>query len=437
MASTLNIPWFGAKKLARELHEQVATLQSELESAHNKLRAVGAMSLIEVQERQAAVQREIAEQEVRAKETLATIEHQRREADRQLSDVRKTLVETEDMALLQESGLYRYTHPLSDAVAYQAALEKLEDEIKAMNKKDGGAVLAAKGWTVNGSEAQGRTMTRDFSKLMLRAFNAEADNLVRGLKPYKVKAAIERLEKVATTIEKLGKIMDIRIAGDYLRLRKRELMLTADFLEKQAEEKEAERVEKERLREERKVQQEIERERARLEKERQHYENALEVLEKKGDAEGVARLQQQITEIDKGIADVDYRAANIRAGYVYVISNIGSFGERMVKIGLTRRLDPLDRIKELSDASVPFNFDVHALFFSKDAVGIEMELHRRLAASRCNVVNLRREFFRASPLEVKAHMAELAGDLLEFHEIAEALEYRQGLIATQGETAVS
>jgi hypothetical protein len=229
--------------------------------------------------------------------------------------------------------------------------------------------------------------------------------------------------------------MDIRVSAAYLRLRKKELTLTADFLEKQEEEKEAQRIEKERLREERKVQQEIERERARLEKERQHYENALQALEKKGDIEGVARLQEQISEIDKGIADVDYRAANIRAGYVYVISNIGSFGERMVKVGLTRRLDPLDRIKELSDASVPFNFDVHALFFSKDAVGIELELHQRLAGSRCNIVNLRREFFRASPLEVKAHLAELAGDLLEFHEVAEALEYRQGLTAQHGGAA--
>lgn len=432
MTEAVTIPWFGARKVARELQNRVAQLQAELTTANDRLRTVGAMSLFEVQERQAAIEREIGEQQSLQKTALAALEQQRQEAERQLDTVRRTLVETEDLALLQECGVYHYTHPLSDAVAYQAALEKLEAEVKDMNRKDGGAVLAATAWTVNGSEAQGRTMIRGFSKLMLRAFNAEADNLVRGLKPYKVKAAIERLEKVATTIEKLGKTMNIRIAPAYLRLRRKELELTADFLQKQAEEKEAERVEKERLREERKVQQEIERERARLEKERQHYENAIEALEKKGDAEGIARLQEQITEIDKGIADVDYRAANIRAGYVYVISNIGSFGERMVKVGLTRRLDPLDRIKELSDASVPFNFDVHALFFSKDAVGIEQELHSRLASSRCNVVNLRREFFRATPLEVKAHLAELAGDLLEFHEVAEALEYRQGLAAQQG-----
>jgi hypothetical protein len=135
----------------------------------------------------------------------------------------------------------------------------------------------------------------------------------------------------------------------------------------------------------------------------------------------------ELQEVEKAIADVDYRAANIRAGYVYVISNIGSFGERMVKVGLTRRLDPMERIKELSDASVPFNFDVHAVFFSKDAVTIETSMHNRLADCRVNTVNLRREFFRATPLEVKAHLAELAGELLEFHDTPEAIEYRQSV----------
>lgn len=271
-------------------------------------------------------------------------------------------------------------------------------------------------------------MVRDFSKLLLRAFNAEADNLVRGLKAYKLDAAIERLRKVASTIEKLGKTMQIRISLPYLNLRVRELELTADFLQKQAEEKEAEHVERERLREERKAQQEMERERERLEKEKKHYANALEALVEKGDEAGAARLREQLSDVEKAIEDVDYRAANIRAGYVYVISNIGSFGEQMVKVGLTRRLDPTERIRELSDASVPFNFDIHAVFFSKDAVGIETAMHERLDSRRVNTVNRRREFFRATPLEVKAHLAELAGELLQFQDVPEALEYRQSVV---------
>lgn len=296
-----------------------------------------------------------------------------------------------------------------------------------MTRKDGDAILAATAWTVNGSPSEGRKMVREFSKLMLRAFNAEADNLVRGLKPYKLDGAVARLRKVAETIERLGKTMNIRIAPAYCKLRIRELELTADFLQKQAEEKEQERLERERLREERKVQQEIERERARLEKERRHYVNALDVLVAKGDELGATRLRQQLEDVDRAILDVDYRAANIRAGYVYVISNIGSFGERMIKVGMTRRLDPADRIRELSDASVPFNFDTHALFFSKDAVGIEAAMHERFADRRVNTINRRREFFYATASEAKQHLAELAGELLQFEDVAEALEYRQGL----------
>ena len=206
---------------------------------------------------------------------------------------------------------------------------------------------------------------------MLRAYNAEADNLVRALKPYKLQSACDRLNKVVATIEKLGKTVHIRITPEYHVVRLRELTLTADYLEKVAREKELEREEKARLREERKAQEEIERERSRLEKERQHYLNALDKLAESGDTDAIERLRSELAEIDAAIEHVDYRAANIRAGYVYVISNIGAFGPDVVKIGMTRRLEPMDRVRELGDASVPFKFDVHALQFSKDAVGIE------------------------------------------------------------------
>jgi hypothetical protein len=278
---------------------------------------------------------------------------------------------------------------------------------------------------VNGSLPQGRKLVRDFSKLLLRAYNAEADNLVRSLKPHKLAAARERLSKVAGTVERLGRVMDIRISPTYRSLRERELEMTADYRQKLADEKELEREERERLREERKAQQEMERERARLEKERQHYLNTMEALRAKGDEEALARHEAELAKIQRAIEDVDYRAANIRAGYVYVISNIGSFGEGIVKIGLTRRLDPEVRVRELGDASVPFRFDIHALLFSKDAVGIEAGLHQRLADRRVNRINTRREFFYATPEEVKAHLLEVAGDILSYEETPEALEYRQ------------
>lgn len=425
-----HIPFFGARKVARQLSEHVLHLRGDLDHARKQMATLGILTIEQLQAKREELERDIALQGERLERERHVLQERIDSARSEEQTLRARIVETEDIALLQEAGVYHYQHPLSDAVAYRARLDVLEDQVKDMNRRDGGAILASTNWTVNGSPAEGRKMIRDFSKLMLRAFNAEADNLVRTLKPFRLAAAVERLRKVAESIQKLGKTMDIRIAGDYLSVRIRELELTADFLQKQAEEKELERVERERLREERKVQQEIERERQRLEKERQHYHNALTKLEAKGDAEAAERMREHLAEVDRAISDVDYRAANIRAGYVYVISNIGSFGERMIKVGMTRRLDPLDRIRELSDASVPFNFDVHALFFSKDAVGIETAMHERLSAHRVNRVNVRREFFHVTPGVAKEHLGLLAGELLEFQDVPEALEFRQSLTAT-------
>lgn len=428
------IPFFGARRMAREALEEVDALNIRLQASKTELNEIkrvmadlGHLSVVELDARKTALQADInrmaQEQAHRQKLVAETMAR----AEAELGEVKKKIVETEDLALLQEAGVYHYRHPLSDAVAYQAELGRIEDRIKVAVKKDGGAVYGSTNWTVNGSQAQGRKMVNETSKLMLRAFNAEADNAVRNLKPYKLDAAIERIRKVAETIERLGKTMTIGIADSYIRLRVQELELTADFLHKQAEEKETERAERERLREERKAEQELERERARLEKEQQHYVNALAALVAKGDEEAAARMREQLADVQRAIDDVDYRAANIRAGYVYVISNIGSFGGDMVKIGMTRRLDPMDRVRELSDASVPFNFDVHAMFFSKDAVGIETAMHQCLAAHRINRVNLRREFFRVTPTEAKLHLAELAGELLQFTDVADAEEYRESL----------
>jgi hypothetical protein len=403
-----------------DLEAQAAALREQLAQLHADLQA-------ERDQHAATLAQQAAEARRRTEQELEQLTRQRNETQGQLAQLQHEVVVTQEEALLQEVGVYSYRHPLTEAMAYQAELAGLQAQIKAMTKKDGGAVSAATNWTVNGSLPQGRAMVRDFSKLLLRAYNAEADNLVRSLKPYKVDASIERLTKVATTIMRLGKSMDIRISDAYHRVRIRELELTSDYLAKVAEEREREREEKARLREERAAQLEMEREKARLEKERQHYANARQALLDKGDADGAARLQEKLEEIGRAIEDVDYRAANIRAGYVYVISNIGAFGEAMVKVGMTRRLDPLDRVRELGDASVPFRYDVHALFFSSDAVGIETTLHQRLAGKRVNLVNPRREFFHATPDEVKVLLAELAGDLLHFEDFPEALEYRQSL----------
>ncbi|GAA3207477.1 DUF4041 domain-containing protein [Oerskovia jenensis] len=430
------IPFFGARKKARELAGETDALRAEVELLRAELTRIGAMDVAQIeQERVTAQRRYVEERTAREVEQEAARQRFARELadlgaqvgtrDAQVRDLSRLVVQLEETALLQEVGIYDYQHPLENAEAYKVRLAQLRVRIKEMTTANGGAVEASTTWQVNGSAAQGRKMVSDISKLMLRAYNAEADTLVRGLKPHRLAASVEKLEKTTLTIQKLGTSMSIKISPRYHQLRIQELELTADFVAKLAAEKEAEREAREALREQRKVELETARERERLSKERSHYENAMAALVAKGDAEAVERMRAQIEDIEKAIADLDYRAANQRAGYVYVISNIGAFGEQMIKVGMTRRLDPMDRVKELGDASVPFGFDVHAIFFSDDAVGIENKMHQRLADRRVNRINLRREFFYATPNEALGHLRDLTGDVLTFEEIPEALEFRQ------------
>ncbi|MCA9656064.1 MAG: DUF4041 domain-containing protein [Myxococcales bacterium] len=334
------------------------------------------------------------------------------------------LVVLDDERVLQDVGIYRYHHPLENAAAYQERLSDLSRRIAEL-VKGGLAIEKSNMFTFDSSLAKGRKMTGSLAKLMLRAYNAEADNGLRSLRVGNVVTAKKRLEASRAAIAKLGKMMEMRISDEFHALRLEEVELTADFLMKKQEEKELEREEKARLREEKKVQAELVEERRRLDKERSHLMNALETLRARGASD--PELESKLAVIDEAIAQNDYRAANIRAGYVYVISNRGAFGTDVVKIGLTRRLEPLDRVHELGGASVPFRFDVHALFFSEDAVGLEADLHREFAERRVNRANTRKEFFFVSPAEVKEVLASKVGSLLEFTEHAESTEYLQSV----------
>ncbi|MCW2997042.1 MAG: putative helicase [Solirubrobacterales bacterium] len=333
-------------------------------------------------------------------------------------------VDLSDERVLQEVGIYRYHHPLENSAEYKEQLLALGEQIKELVKQ-GKAVLVSDMFTFNNSLARGRKMTGEFSKLMLRAYNAEADNCVRALRAGNVLTAKKRLDHSVTAIARLGSMMEMQVNPAYHQLRFRELELTADYLMKVQVEKEAAREERERLREERKAEQELALERERLTKERNHYVNALDALKLSGDEVAIAELAERLQDIDQAIEQNDFRAANIRAGYVYVISNTGALGPNVVKIGLTRRLEPMDRVRELGDASVPFPFDVHALFFSEDAVTVEADLHRAFASHRVNRVNDRREFFFATPAQVRRVLEEKVGNILEFTEEPEATQYLQ------------
>ena len=176
--------------------------------------------------------------------------------------------------------------------------------------------------------------------------------------------------------------------------------------------------------------------RKRLKKEQMHYENALKTIlaqiDKNGQTDDLlekkTQIENMINDTTKAIETVDYRAANRKAGYVYIISNIGAFGENVYKIGMTRRLEPQERIDELSDASVPFDFDIHALIFTEDAPGLEAALHNAFESKKLNKINTRREFFAVSLDEIKKEVRKNFDKTVEWIDVPEAEQYRQSLL---------
>ena len=333
-------------------------------------------------------------------------------------------IELDDQHVLQEVGIYRYHHPLEDATAYLPRLKDVEARSAAL-VRDGRAIEKSNLFTFDNSLAKGRKMSDDLAKLMLRAYNAEAENSIRTLKLGNVHTAKKRLEASRAAIAKLGSMMAMHISDAYHDLRLEEIELTADWLVKKQEEREEQREERARLREEARVERELKEQRAQLDKERTLLMQTIGQLQAAGTSD--ADLELRLAALDQAIVDNDYRAANIRAGYVYVISNRGAFGEGVVKIGLTRRLEPADRVHELGGASVPFRFDIHTIYFSEDAVTLETELHRHFAARALNQANSRKEFFFATPTEVRDVLASKVGNLLEYRETADATEFFQSV----------
>ena len=327
---------------------------------------------------------------------------------------------------LEEAGFTEYDHPAKDSVELAAALRDLRKDVQ-MAVRSYSAVESLDDFEPPHTKSGRNKLAKDSARLALMAFNSQVDSIIEAASARNYEASLAKIFKAAEVVERQCTVTGVRIKPNYVELRARELQLAVDHLKAKQLEKELEKERKAELREQAKAERELQAERERLEKERQHYLNVLKTVEEIGDEAETARLKQQIVEIEKGINDVEKREANIRAGYVYVISNIGSFGERMVKIGMTRRLDPMDRVRELGDASVPFNFDVHALFFSDDAVSVETELHHRFADKRVNRINARREFFYATPAEVREALKDIAGNLLEFTEEPEAEQYRLNL----------
>ena len=398
----------------------------EIQAAVAQMRDDKAQLQASMEQQQAESARQIAA----AEETLRSRRRDVSAADETIAARKREIAQLDmnlaDTVIMVDAGLMGYAHPAQSSVALGEQLDNVRSQIKSMIRNKS-AINADSGFTFNGSAAKGRKFVSDMSKMMLRAYNAEAENCILTVKAGNGDAARKRLERARDQVERLGTLINLRIDRRYHSLRLEELDLALRHQNAKKAEKEAEREERARLREERKAQQELAQRRAKLDKEREHYQNVLDSLLAKGRSDEADQIRARLDGIDEEIKKVDFRTANIRAGYVYVISNIGAFGDRMVKIGMTRRLDPMDRVRELGDASVPFGFDVHALFFSDDAVTLEADLHRRFADKRVNRINTRREFFYATPAQVRDALSQIAGNLLEFTDEPEAEQYRLSL----------
>ena len=326
---------------------------------------------------------------------------------------------------------------MNSSAEFKERLEKVRDHQKALIKA-GEAVRANENWVVNGSQSEGKKMVTDIKKLLLRSFNNECDYCVDNVKFNNIESFEKRIEKSFDALKKLGRILSAEVALRYKELKLDELRLAHEYQLKKQEEKEVQRKARELLREQQKLDQEIRAAREKIDKERKHFGAAIQQLEAKlstcvtakerADVEQkLADVTAQSAELDKEEKEVDYREKNAKAGYVYVISNLGAFGEKVFKIGMTRRLEPLERIYELSDASVPFDFDVHALIFSDDAPSLESRIHRHFETTRINKLNRRREFFRAEIGEIETVIRQNFEKVFDFVREAPAAEYRESL----------
>lgn len=351
----------------------------------------------------------------------------------QVAQAKKDLIETNEEVLMQSFGIYKPRYSFADSTGYKEALTRIRTAQKNCIKS-GAAATGNRGWTIDGDARKGAKMIADMQKLLIRAFNCECDDTIDHVKFNNVEVAEKHIRTAFFTISKLGTVCGVAITGTYRDLKIQELYLAYEYqVEKQKEKDRLKQLRAEE-RERAKFEKEIAEARRKIEKEQKHYTNALaKIMQQLSNAapedipaltEKKSEIEGQLSVLDQSMEQIDYRIANQKAGYVYIISNVGAFGEGVYKIGMTRRLEPMERIDELGDASVPFDFDVHALIFSEDAPALEAALHRAFESRKLNMVNTRREFFRVSLDEIKAVVKTNFDKTVEFVDIPPAEQFR-------------
>lgn len=330
---------------------------------------------------------------------------------------------------MAEMGFYKPRFDFDTSERYKEKISDIKQDQKDMMSFEK-AIYCTKDWVLEGSVSKGKAMTKRNIRLTARAFNNECDSAISGVRWNNVVRMEQRITKAFEAINKLNESNAVVIEQAYLNLKLKELWLTHEYAEKKQQEKEEQQEIRRQMREEAKLEQELEKARKEEDKYNKLLEKAKKDAEKANGAkldslnEKIAQLNQELTEAHEKSERAKSMAEQTKRGHVYVISNIGSFGENVYKIGMTRRLEPLDRVKELGDASVPFIFDVHAMIHSEDAPSLEKALHKKFDQSRLNLVNNRKEFFNITLDEIENEVHKISPEA-EFIETAEARDYRE------------
>ncbi|MBX3160837.1 MAG: DUF4041 domain-containing protein [Deltaproteobacteria bacterium] len=409
---------------ARRLH---VVAQEELARARDEAARQRAVAESEA----ASVRQQAAGERARYAQITQETAKAARELERLSNELRAVEGGLEDISF----GLYKPQYRFDTPEQFKRELDRVVEKQKEMIRAGTAAAFRVT-WTVGGSEKEGVRMQKQYSKLLLRAFNGESDAAIAKVSWNNATKMVERICKAFEAINQLGDVMTVAISPAYRDLKLAELRLEHELEERKREIAEEQRRIREQMKDEERAQREAERAQTEAEAEELRYQRALEKAKvelSKARGEEHARMNEKILGLQAQLAEAQARSVRAKSmaeltksGYVYIISNIGSFGDSMFKIGMTRRLDPMDRVKELGDASVPFPFDVHAMVYAEDAPALECAFHQYFRDRSVNLVNMRREFFHVNLSELEEFAAQ-RGLTIAFTKLAEAREYRESL----------
>lgn len=368
--------------------------------------------------------------QIKVAKDILKLDDELKKRQSELKALQKEVIVLNDDLDLQEYGFFERKYKFSDSTKYKEELETLRKRQKQL-VKDKKAGVIVRPMLLDNSKSKGRAMQNQLIKAMIRGFNGEVDAHLVKVTATNLSKKVDAVVKSFNQLNKMYSRNLVCLSNDYLELKISELQLAVEYELQKLEEKELLREQRAKEREDKKLQAELAAKRKQIEKDRKHFkqmlDNVEELLKTANEEEKeklnlqLAEYQDKLSELDELEEDIDYREGHATAGYVYIISNIGAFGEDVYKIGVTRRLDPMERIRELGSASVPFQFDVHALIFSEEAFSLEKELHNRFEKNKINKVNGRKEYFKVPFSDIKAVLEEHKELAIELTEKAEAL----------------